>query len=177
MIETVSGFTAWDYTLVAVVLGSVLLGLLKGLVRTIFGLAAWFVAALVALFAGPALMVSLQVSLPLPFFMFLVFLVVFLVTRIAGTLIARGLAWVGLGGVDRVLGALFGAVRAALIMIVIVLAAFMLDWHREPAWEKAWSKPLLDDILGRFGYLLPEIMPAARRVLDVQFPVHIRSYS
>lgn len=166
MIDLQGALSAWDYLVLAVLISSLVFGFLRGFVRTVFGLAAWFVAALVALFVGPGLMVSLQVGLPLPFFMFLVFLAVFLVTRVVGSLIARGLAWIGLGGVDRVLGGVFGFLRAGVILIVLVLAATMFDLHREPAWERSMSRPLLEEILARFGHLLPEITPAARRVLD-----------
>lgn len=166
MTTALASLTAWDYLLCAVVFTSVLFGLMTGFVRTVFGLAAWLVAAVAALATGPALLEMLGVALPLPFFMFLVFLAVFLVTRVVGGLIARGLAWVGLGGVDRVLGALFGLLRAALIMVILVLVASMFELQRDPAWERAWSRPLLDDILARFGHLVPEILPAARRVLD-----------
>jgi membrane protein required for colicin V production len=158
--------TAWDYLLFAVVFTSVLFGLLKGFVRTVFGLAAWFVAALAALLFGPALLQVIGEVLPLPFFMFLVFLAVFLITRVVGNLVARGLAWVGLGGVDRVLGGLFGGLRAGLIMVIVVLGASMLELQRDPAWERAWSRPILDEILSRFGHLVPDVMPAARRALD-----------
>lgn len=167
MTMMLGAFTAWDYLLAAVLLTSVLFGVIKGFVRTVFGLAAWFIAALVALILGPTLFQTMAVALPLPFFMFLVFLAVFLVTRVVGSLIARGLAWVGLGGVDRMLGAGFGVLRAGLIAVIAVLAASMFDMQREPAWERAWSRPLLDEILIRFGHFVPEIMPAARRVLDV----------
>lgn len=166
MSSVLASLTGWDYLLFAVLFTSVLLGLIKGFVRTVFGLAAWFVAAMAALLAGPTLLQAVGDVLPLPFFMFLVFLAVFLITRVIGSLIAKGVAWVGLGGVDRVLGALFGGLRAALIMVIFVLAASMLDLQRDPTWERAWSRPILDEILARFGYLVPEIMPAARRVLD-----------
>ncbi len=159
-------FTAWDYFIVAVAIVSVLMGLLRGFVRTVFGLAAWFVAAVVALLVSAPLMAALQIGWPLPFSMFLVFLVVFLVTRLIGGLIARGLAWIGLGSVDRVLGALLGVLRAALIVVVAVLAGSMIDLHRQAAWQNAWSRPLLDEIMGRFAYLIPEIVPAARRALE-----------
>jgi membrane protein required for colicin V production len=167
MMDGLAPLTAWDYAVLAILISSIVFGLLRGFVRTVFGLAAWFIATLVALFGGPGLMVSLQVGLPLPFFMFLVFLAVFLVTRVVGSLIARGLAWVGLGGVDRVLGGVFGMLRAGIILIVIVLAASMFDLHREPAWERALSRPLLEEILARFADLLPDRVPALKRVLEI----------
>ncbi len=166
MNEAFLPFTAWDYFILSVAILSVVMGLLRGFVRTVFGLAAWLVAAVAALLFSPPLVAALQVTWPLPFSMFLVFLVVFLATRILGGLIARALAWIGLGSIDRLLGGLLGVLRAALIVVVAALAGSMIDLHRQAAWQHAWSRPVLDEILSRFAGLIPEIVPAARRALE-----------
>jgi len=139
--------TGWDY-LVLLILGiSIVLGLLRGMIRTLFALAGWVVAFI----GAPVLALPLLglTGLPIPPWVALVvtFFVLLLVTRLAGVLLARLTSSIGLGGVDRGMGVLVGAARAVLIVAVIAVAARLLDMHQQPAWQQAVSRPLLDGIV------------------------------
>lgn len=92
-----SALTTWDWLLGGIVFVSVALGLLRGLVRTAFALASWVVALVGALLGSPLLINALGVAAPVWALALPVFLILFLVTRYVGALIARGLAAVGLG--------------------------------------------------------------------------------
>jgi membrane protein required for colicin V production len=68
-----------------------------------------------------------------------VLIVMSMVTMLASTLIRT----VGLGSVDRLLGALFGFVRGLLVVLLLVLLAGLTTLPQEPFWRKALlSKPL-----------------------------------
>ncbi len=121
----------WPDALVLLILGaSALLAFLRGFVREVMGIAAWVVAIAAGFFLSPALAPLLSrwtgaSGLAQP----LAFGAVFLVSLILLSLVA---GWIGgliqlspLGGIDRLLGLLFGLVRGALLLSVAYLLAGM----------------------------------------------------
>lgn len=150
-----SALTAWDWLFGGIVFVSVALGLLRGLVRTAFALASWVVALFGALLGSPLIIGALGVSAPVWALALPVFLVLFLVTRYVGALIAKGLAAVGLGGLDRMLGGVVGGARAVIVFAIIAMVAALAGFDRDPAWSGARCRPLLDEITARLMPHLP----------------------
>mgnify|MGYP006271565931 CR=1 FL=1 len=150
-----SSLTTWDWLLAGIMFVSVAIGLIRGLVRTAFALASWVVALVGALLGSPALIAAFKLSAPMWALALPLFLLIFIVTRYVGVLLARGLAAVGLGGIDRLLGGLVGAARALIIFAIIALVAAATGFDREPAWRNAQCRPLLDEISARLAPLLP----------------------
>jgi len=152
---TLDQFTGWDY-LVLLVLGiSVILGLLRGMIRTLFALAGWVVAFVGAPVLTPPLLGLTGLAVPPWVALVVVFFALLLLTRLAGTLLARLTSSVGLGGVDRGMGVVVGAARALLIVAALAVAGRLLDMHEQPAWQKAMSRPLLDRIVQIVDPYLP----------------------
>lgn len=149
------GLTAWDWLLVGIMFVSVMLGVLRGLVRTAFALASWVIALVGALLGSPMLISALGLAAPVWALALPLFLVIFVLTRYVGSLIARALAAVGLGSVDRLLGGLVGVARALIVFAIIALGAAAAGLDRDPAWTNAQCKPLLDEIASRLTPLLP----------------------
>jgi membrane protein required for colicin V production len=151
----VAALTGWDYFVIATLLISVALGVLRGLVRTVFALAAWVIALLGApLLTGP-LLVATGWALHPVFVAVLLFFALLVAVRMLGSLIARGLAKVGLGMADRSLGAVLGVVRALIIVTVAALVGHHLGVDRERAWQQALSRPLLDELVSWVTPYLP----------------------
>jgi len=158
-----SSLTGWDWFIVIVSVGSILLGLLRGMVRTVFGLAAWVVALLgTPLVAPAAVEVSAMQQQPWVVFV-LLFIALFVVVRLAGGLLARVLGKLGLGGADRGLGALLGAARALVLIALIAVLARAFDLHRSSDWREAVSRPLLDAIVHWAEPYLPARVSGVRR--------------
>jgi membrane protein required for colicin V production len=151
--------TAWDWLLGGLVIVSVGLGLLAGLVRTAFALASWVVALVGALLGSPLLIASFHLNAPVWALALPLFLVIFVLTRLIGSMIAKGLAAVGLGGIDRMLGGVVGAARA-----LIALVAATTGFDRHPEWVNARSRPLLDEISSRLAPLLPVKAVGTKRI-------------
>jgi len=144
---TLSSLTAWDWFILIVAIFSVLLGALRGLVRTVFGLAAWVIALLGTPLAAPAV-IEASAMQHQPWVVFVVlFIALFLVVRLSGGLIARAVGKLGLGGADRLLGSLLGGVRALALIALVVVVARSFDLHQGVAWRTAISRPLLDAIV------------------------------
>ncbi len=133
---------------------SIILALWRGLVRTLFGLAAWAISLIASPFLAQILSERFDWSWALA--LGLSFLVIFLATRLVGSLIARALVRVGLSSVDRLLGALFGAARAFLIIALLATIAHSFKLDRTLTWREAASAPLLDGIVQWVEPMLPE---------------------
>ena len=150
-----SALTAWDWLLGGILFVSVALGLIRGLVRPAFALASWVVALVGALLGSPVILSALGVVAPVWALALPLFLVLFVVTRYVGSLIAKGLAAIGLGGLDRLLGGLIGAARALIVFAIVVLLAAVFGFDSDPAWRQARCRPLLDEISARLIPHLP----------------------
>ncbi len=147
--------TGWDY-LVLLVLGiSTILGLLRGMIRTLFALAGWVVAFIGAPILTPPLLGLTGLDIPPWVALVVIFFALLLLTRLVGALLARLTSSIGLGGVDRGMGVVVGVARAVLIVAAIAMAGRLLDMHQQPAWQQAMSRPLLDSIVQIVDPYLP----------------------
>ncbi|MFN9574619.1 MAG: CvpA family protein [Betaproteobacteria bacterium] len=140
--------TALDWAIVSIVVASVLLGLLRGLLREVLSLAAWVVGAWLAFVHASTLGAWLPWDLWPAAKTALAALAI-----VAGCVLLAGLvAWVlrqllaavKLSGVDRLLGAVFGLARAALIIGIGVLLARGTEIARQPYWTESRLLPRLE---------------------------------
>jgi membrane protein required for colicin V production len=138
-----------DYAVLGVTLGSIAWGIWRGLVREIMSLAGWVMAFLAAnLFAAPVAE-ALPEALKRPelrtlIAYVLVFLVVLVVATAAAVLLARIVHAVGLGSLDRTLGALFGLLRGLIIVVAFALAAGLTTLPQKSFWKDAASRAALE---------------------------------
>jgi membrane protein required for colicin V production len=133
-----------DWAVAGVLALSMAIGVWRGLVREIIGLAGWVVAFLAAnLFAAPlAAYVPEAVKTP-ELRLLAAFLAVFIGALVLATLmsilLSKLVKAVGLGGLDRALGALFGAARALILVVAFALVAGLTSLPRHPAWTSSAS--------------------------------------
>lgn len=147
--------TGWDYLILLILGISIILGLLRGMIRSLFALAGWVLAFIGAPVLTPPLLGLTGLAMPPWVMLALVFFALLLLTRLAGALLARLTSSIGLGGVDRGMGVVLGAARAILIVAVIAVAGRLLDLHKQPSWQQALSRPLLDNIVQIVDPYLP----------------------
>jgi len=144
--------TWFDYAVIAIVGLSVLLGVIRGVVREIAALAGWAAALILsALFAQELarwLPIALSPVLKAVIAYLVIFLAVLLLSGLAGVLLAKLFRAAGLGFTDRAVGALFGVLRGALIVFVGVMLAGLTSLPKEPFWrEAALSGPIETAVL------------------------------
>ena len=156
--------TGWDWFVIAALLISTALGLVSGLVRTVFALAGWIVALLGAPLLAPGLIETAGWTMHPLFVTALLFFFLLVAVRLAGVLVARLLSRVGLGGVDRVLGAMLGVARALLVVTIAAVIGRGLGAEQDPAWKQAVSRPLLEQLVMLVDPLLPERARSVRQV-------------
>lgn len=155
-----------DLLILAIFALSTVVGAVRGFLREALALVIWVSAFIIAsLFADP-LATALGESIAADRLRFpLAFGFLFLATLIAGTLVSHTLGMLveatGLSGLDRVLGTVFGAGRA--LVLVVVAGALTADLFRETAWWQASAllPPLLaaqDAVFEFFAALLDAIL-------------------
>jgi membrane protein required for colicin V production len=141
--------TAFDYAVLAIVGLSVVVSLLRGVVREMMSLVSWIGSVWIALHFAPKVAPLLPASLGHPWLrLFVVFvglmLLSLLLFALIGLALARLLRGSGLDPWDRAAGVLFGLVRALVILVALVLAAGLTPLPREAVWRNAmFSRPLV----------------------------------
>lgn len=157
-----SSLTGWDWFVVLVMLGSIAVGLWRGLIRTVFGLGAWVVGLVGAPLAAPAAIEATGMQAHPWVVLVVMFVALFVTIRLMGSMVARLLGKIGLGGADRGLGALLGAARAVLLLLVVAVAARALKLDETASWREAHSRPLLDALVHLAEPYLPQRIGGVR---------------
>ena len=140
--------TVFDYAVLAVVGLSILLSMMRGFVREILALAGWVAAFFVANTYTLQLVPLLPQAIPTETLKLLAaFVILFLATLLVTSLLAIALSEVfkkvGLGWLDRWLGAVFGLARGVIIVGVLVLLAGLTSVPQDARWRNAmFSAPL-----------------------------------
>jgi membrane protein required for colicin V production len=140
-----------DLCLVGIIGISGLIGLMRGLVRELFSLAAWGVAVWVGLRYGRDLAAYLEKTISLPSARVAVaFGILFVGTLILAGLLAffvgRLIDSTGLSGTDRLLGLVFGIARGVLGVCVLVLLAGATPLPDDPWWKESKLIPPFQEL-------------------------------
>ena len=141
--------TIFDYVVLAAMALSVLLGAWRGVVNELLALVAWVAAFLVARIEAPQATHWLagQIAEPglrLAAAFIIIFVGVLILFAIARMLLSRLLSAVGLGTLDRLLGAVFGVLRGLAVVLAGVMLAGMTSLPRERWWQAAVLAPPLE---------------------------------
>ncbi len=156
------GFGVLDIAVLAVVLLSALLALMRGFVHEVLSFSAWIGAAIVTVFAFPYVQpfargivdISILADIASGIAVFLVSLVLL---TIFAKLLAELVQGSSLSAIDRVLGLLFGLVRgAALVCLAWLIFAWMVPETQRPDWIRtARTLPYLQQGASWLQELLP----------------------
>jgi len=152
--------TGLDYAVLGVLAVSIAWGVWRGLAREVVSLTGWVTAFLAAnLLAGPLgekLPESLGNSELRVLIAFVgIFVLTLAVTTLLGLLLSRILKKVGLAGLDRVLGALFGVARGLLIFVAFGLLAGLSPLPHKALWTQSVSGPVLERTILQLKPWLP----------------------
>ena len=129
-----------DLTLLGLLALSVLLGLARGLVFELMSLIGWVVAYASAQLYSPELAVHLPIGTPGSALQLgAAFVMAFIVVLVAWSLLAKlvrlGLHATPLTLIDRLLGAGFGLLRGAVLLLAVATAVAFTPAQRSPAWH------------------------------------------
>ncbi|MFB7145094.1 CvpA family protein [Agrobacterium deltaense] len=155
--------TIFDGIVIAVVLFSALLAMVRGFSREILSIASWGGSVAAAYYLYPVLLpyarnytdddkIAIAGSAGVVFLVSLI-VISFITSRIADFIIDSRI-----GALDRTLGFLFGAARGILLLVVAVAFwNWLVDVKTQPEWvTQAKSKPFLDGLVGKLEAVLPD---------------------
>ena len=140
--------TSWDWFILTVAAVSTGLGVWRGMIRTVFGLAAWVLGIIGAPLVG--LLIGQQFGIggvPMWVLYIVAFLLTFMIVRLIGVLFLKGARSVGLAGVDRMLGAALGVARAGVVVLVAAVIAHRMGFSQTASWQAAAARPLLETMI------------------------------
>jgi membrane protein required for colicin V production len=140
--------TAFDLIVFSIVGLSTVLAFWRGLIRVVMSLVALVAAVMAAIHFSPWLANTLPAFSDNPVTRYLIaFALIFIVIVILGALLgwalSRAIRAIGLGFVDRLLGAVFGVARGVLIAVIAVLLAGLTTLPRQEWWQNAFLAPPL----------------------------------
>lgn len=150
-----------DWLCVAVLLVSLLVGVWRGLVVEVLSLLSWLAAFVLAQWLAPDVAGKLPMAGAGEAVRYAVgFVLVFVATLIAGALIgwvlSKFLSAVGLGIINRLLGALFGALRGVVLILAATVVVGMTPWNSAPAWQASVAAHWASRSLAVLKPLLPQ---------------------
>ncbi|MEO8304153.1 MAG: CvpA family protein [Betaproteobacteria bacterium] len=149
----------FDFALISVASLSTLFAFARGVVRELIALATWVAAIVVAfMYSGSVASLFSRLDINPAAKHVLAFALIMIVVMIAGALIARSLSGVikaiGLGFVDRMLGAVFGLLRALAVVVLFALIAGVTALPKQNWWQNAvLGRPLAEAALSLRPYL------------------------
>jgi membrane protein required for colicin V production len=131
-----------DLIVLLVLILAVVRGLMRGMVDTLFSLAAWVLAFVLgkwgALMVAPLLPIGIENPAIRYFAGFaVVFLLVLIGVLLLGHALASLVRAVGLGSADKVLGGVLGLAKGLVILIGLTLAAGLTSLPRTDFWKQA----------------------------------------
>ncbi len=129
-----------DWAIVAIIIISALISLFRGFFKEVLSLVTWIAAAIIAkLFSGSlSLMFESHIATPslrVAAAAAVLFIATLLVGGLINAVISKLVEVTGLTGTDRVLGMVFGALRGALLVTMLVGISHYLPVQNDSWWQ------------------------------------------
>ena len=153
--------TVFDYSVLGILGFSILVGLMRGAIREIFSVAGWVLAFYAAKHWNAEALQYMPAQIPgqaikvIAAFL-LVFLVTLFVCSITSIVLTSFIKAAGLGGLNRLLGGLAGAVRGLLLVCVLVMLAGMTELPKDVRWSSAMLSAPLEALVLRLLPWMPD---------------------
>ena len=158
-----------DWTLLAVLAASVVIGLLRGFVFECLSLAGWVVAWFAAQWAAPQLAPSLPVGTPgsalnLAAALTLCFIAALVVWGLAAKLIRMMVHATPLSVPDRLMGGAFGVLRGVMLLLAVSSVVALTPAAQSMAWRGSQGARWLGNTLQALKPVLPDAVASLLRV-------------
>lgn len=140
--------TGFDYTVIAILVASLAIGVWRGLTYELLSLAGWPIAFLLSkLFASDvAPFMPGEATMRIALAYVAVFIAALILWSILVWLFSRLMKAVGLGGLDRTLGGLFGLVRGLLVVLALVWLGGLTGLPEQSFWRNAQTSRAAEDV-------------------------------
>ena len=159
--------TGIDIIILVIIGLSFLLGLFRGIIRTVFSLVGFFFGFIVAMGYGPQLAANFGDSTVLRICAYVVlFFVTALVFTMVGHLLRRLLKLIRLGWMDNILGGVFGLVRGVLLAGVLIYVLLTVGEKYPDKFENMKESILSGPGIALIDGLGPVFPESTRELLD-----------
>jgi membrane protein required for colicin V production len=150
-----------DWTLIGILGLSFLIGVWRGLVYEVLSVFVWIASFVLAQWYAPEVAAKLPMtgsaqSLRYAAAFVLVFVGTAFVAGLFTQLIKKLVAAVGLRPVDRSLGAIFGLLRGAILLLAIAVVMNMTALKSQADWQASQGARMLTELLTKLKPLLPQ---------------------
>ena len=140
---------------------SILIGIYRGFVKEVLSVTAWVLAAFVAFRFGQQASVYIkpyisQEPLALAVAYVAVFLVALIAFSIVGHIVSQIFASSGMSGFDRSLGSVFGVLRAAIVVAILILVGRFMAMDQQQWWLDSEFLPHFEPLVEWIKAFLPE---------------------
>lgn len=153
--------TGFDFALIGILGASTLLGVIRGLIKELLSLVAFGLAFIAAIWWGPSLAGVTYLGwvkhdyLRLGISYAALFVVTLLAVGLLNMAMAAMIKGTGLSPADRGLGAVFGFLRGALLVLVLVTIAGYTPLPQEQWWSEAMFSEQVVNLIKQLKARLP----------------------
>lgn len=164
-----------DYLILAIIIVSALISLLRGFLREVVSLLTWIVGFWVALrFArqvGDIFGFVHNPSVRVIIGFVLLFVIILIVGAVINFFIGKVVEKTGVGATDRALGMIFGLIRGVVVVVVLVLVAQFTVLPQARWWNESRLIPYAESVSSWMRHALPgrvaqEMLHGARMAAD-----------
>ncbi|MEJ5127022.1 CvpA family protein [Comamonas sp. MYb21] len=155
--------SALDWVFILILLGSVLIGAMRGLVFEVLSLISWVLAFFAARLWGAEIgmwlpMQEMDEGVRIAAGLVIVFVVAIFALGLVIRIIGKLVQIVGLRPFDRTLGALFGALRGVLLLVLIALVFMLTSMRESQIWNTSVFAPHLVSAVSVLRPWMPQEM-------------------
>ncbi|MEJ5029855.1 CvpA family protein [Comamonas sp. MYb69] len=155
--------SALDWVFILILLGSVLIGAMRGLVFEVLSLISWVLAFFAARLWGAEVgmwlpMQEMDEGVRIAAGLVIVFVVAIFALGLVIRIIGKLVQIVGLRPFDRTLGALFGALRGVLLLVLIALVFMLTSMRESQIWNTSVFAPHLVSAVSVLRPWMPQEM-------------------
>lgn len=152
--------TALDYVFIAILVTSMIVGAFRGLIKEAVSVGSLIIAVWAAFRFAPAGQGLLGAWLESPALQvwvarIAIFVLVLMLGGLAGWLISRFANQVGMSGLDRTLGLVFGFLRGAIICGLIVIVGPYLELDEDGWWQRSRLLPYASRVAETISIVAP----------------------
>ncbi len=170
-----------DVSVLAVVLLSVLIGVMRGFIKEALSLLNWGLAVTGSIYFHDISESYLSKFIDsLPVRSVVAYGVVFLVILVTGSIISHLISFIvkksGLGGTDRMLGILFGFIRGVLVCSICLIVVSFTPIKKQVIWQHSQALPYFEPLMNWINDAVPEQVNIAKDHLQ-KVPAKVKEQS
>jgi len=164
-----------DWFIIGVLIVSTCISLYRGFTREALSLITLALAIWLGIEFSPAVATLLETTITNPALrpaaaFGLIFLIALIVGAIINAFVGKVISLSGLGGLDRLLGIVFGAARGALVIVLILVVLTVTGFSKQESWKHSLFVPYFNQLVLEIAAMLPDFFEDQKKIIPVLLP-------